>query len=196
MENHIEKIVLIPETENSRKKVTIEEILNAELDNVKRKRNILRFFIAFIIFTLVIYLLFGVFFGIAIVSGPSMEPALYDGDFVFFKRVGDTYSKGDIILVNRGSGVHYIKRIVAVPGDIVDFDEAQGLLVINGAAEHGEYLYFETYPKNSGMIFPLTINEGEYFILGDNRQNSEDSRTFGVIKESDIDGKTLLLFRR
>ena len=128
------------------------------------------------------------------VIGVSMEPGLYNGQTIFINRFVYRLlspSEGDVIvfLPNGNQNSHYyVKRVVAVPGDKVQIID--GILYVN--SEKAEFS--EDYDKmaDAGIALnEITLQSGEYFVLGDNRNNSEDSRSanIGVINEEDIIGK-------
>lgn len=142
----------------------------------------------------VVYLLFGVVFGIAVVQGDSMTPAIRNGDIVLFVRLGGGYRLGDIVLIRTEGREDYVKRICALPGETVEIDEDEGNLLVNGEPAIEPYAYSDTYGK-PGVTYPLTLAEDEYFCLGDNRSNSMDSRNYGAVFEEQIDGKALAVFR-
>ena len=144
------------------------------------------FFVAVIIALTLILLLF---IGVSRVSGQSMSPTYKDGSVVFYLRRGREYSYGDVVAIKMASGEKYIKRIVALPGDTVDLQD--GKLYVNGAMEGNVYANGRTEPEVSTVKFPYTVEEGRYFVLGDNRENSVDSRTFGTISAAQIRGRVL-----
>lgn len=128
------------------------------------------------------------------VIGVSMEPSLYKGQTIFVNRFIYRLlspSVGDVIvfLPNGNQNSHYyVKRVVAAPGDKVQIID--GILYVNGeSTEVGE-----DYDKmaDAGIaVNEITLQSGEYFVLGDNRNNSEDSRSanIGVVNEKDVIGK-------
>lgn len=136
----------------------------------------------------IIYILFGVIFGIAVVQGGSMEPALYDGGFVLYVRHVSQYSRGDMVIVDVG-GEPAVKRVVALPGETVEID---GGVRINGAAVQEEKIWEETVAK-AGCEYPLILGDTKYFVLGDHRSNSIDSRNYGPVERSALCGKVLCI---
>ena len=119
------------------------------------------------------------------VMGDSMNPTYTNGEMVGVNRL-DTPERGDIIVVDEGDK-YVIKRLVGMPGDTLEIKE--GNVYLNGS------LYEENYTLEPGLEYdagiaevPITLKEGEYFMLGDNRGISRDSRQVGVILESQIVG--------
>ena len=127
-------------------------------------------------------------FKIIRIDGHSMNPTLYEGNFVLSSNYKEL-EHGDIIMFYHGDQ-KFIKRIIGLPGDVVELTQ-DCKVYINGdrVAEN----YIECYPhafKNE-QYYPLTVPEGEYFILGDNRNDSLDSRiiSIGTIEEDRIIGQ-------
>lgn len=176
-----------------------DEISTGAIENrmrrIKRQKNRKAVLIRVITAALIIYLLFGVLFGIAVVQGDSMEPAVQEGDAALFLRTVYEYKAGDIVLLKTEDGMKSVKRIVAVSGQTVDIDDSTGVLIVDGEKLFEPYIYNPTYSKE-GVQYPLTLGEGEYFVLGDYRENSHDSRNYGAVTRAELCGKFLVLFRR
>lgn len=168
--------------------------LDERIERLQRRRGWRKLCLSLLLTGLVTYLLFGVVFGIAVVKGDSMVPALQTGDVVLFCRLGGRYRTGDIVLLRADGETEHVKRVVGLPGQTVRIDERTGSLLIDGAPLPEPYIYEATHGK-SGVAYPLTLGEGEYFLLGDHRENSKDSRNYGPVAEGKIDGAVLLLFR-
>lgn len=147
-----------------------------------------------ILLLVLIWLLFFLVFGITVSKGNAMEPALKDGDLLLYYRLSSGYTQADPVLYTveneRKTG-----RIAAGPGDELLFTP-EGKLVINGymqTALGGEDMY--ALPEGTGG-YPLTLSEGEYFILADDKGAAEDSRAFGIIQKEEIKGKIITIIRR
>ncbi len=126
-----------------------------------------------------------------VVVGSSMEPSLEDGQRLLVNKV--VYhlrepQRGEIIVFHQPNGgrVDLIKRIIALPGDIVEIKE--GAVYINDSAIDEPYI--KAAP--SYTMAEEEIPEGEYFVLGDNRNNSNDSHSWGELPQQNIIGKAWL----
>jgi len=131
-------------------------------------------------------LLFIFVIGIAAVSGVSMEPTYTEGQRVLFLKVVHSFSRGDVVAVRMLTGETYIKRVAAVPGDTVEIRD--GVFCINGEAENEVHAHGATEPEGVEVVYPLTLGEDEYFLMGDNREESIDSRSFGTVVPDQIMG--------
>lgn len=129
-------------------------------------------------------------FTFCIVHGSSMSPTLHEGDLVLLQIIGYTPKYGDIIVTDTNNNLNenLVKRVIGLSGDIIDFDES-GNVTVNG--EPIDYNFDnDTY---GNLEYPFTVPEGYAFIMGDNRNNSIDSRysILGPVKYSDIQGKVI-----
>lgn len=103
------------------------------------------------------------------------------GDIIVFKYPGDP-------------SIDYIKRVEGLPGDVIEVRDKQ--LYRNGKAVQEDYIQ-HIHPNLIGRldnIGPVTVPEGEYFVMGDNRDNSEDSRAWGTVKRNAIHGKAWRIY--
>ena len=126
------------------------------------------------------------------VENVSMEPTLWQGEFLLVNRVAykiGTPKIGDIIIFH-APGVEdldYIKRLIGRPGDTVHIEG--GVVYVNGQA------LYETYiAEPTGYSGTWEVPEGQFFVLGDNRNNSSDSHLWGFISEDSVVGKALLIY--
>lgn len=133
------------------------------------------------------------------VDGASMETTLSDGDNLIVDKITYRFrdpQRFDIIVFpfQYQENTFYIKRIIGMPGEVVQIDE-QGYIYINGEVLNESYGKEIIKPENVGIASePITLGEDEYFVMGDNRNNSADSRTevVGNIHRSDIVGRAWL----
>ena len=123
-----------------------------------------------------------------IVRGASMEPSLYDGDLLLVTASRLAPRRGRMVIIDtpRENGPRWqVKRVVGLPGDSLAFED--GLLFINGI-QHPEP-YLRRLPAYLGLDrTSFQVGDGRYFVMGDNRAHSEDSRAFGAIGASLIAG--------
>lgn len=144
----------------------------------------------FVIFAAV-FILFRVLFGLSVISGPSMQDTLSDGDLVFFRRIAYTPEHGDIVLVNcENRREVLVKRVIGLPGDVIEIDEKTASVYRNGKLLEEDYISTPTSSR-ANMTGPVTVREDCIFVMGDNRENSGDSRydDIGQIPYEDILGK-------
>ena len=132
------------------------------------------------------------------VSGASMYPTLHNGDRMVLSKVGDIHRFDVVILKAPDENVEYIKRVIGMPGDTVEMKS--GVLYINGKKVDQPFINTEALAKQTVFMDDFTLEsltgeskvpEGKYFVLGDNRGVSKDSRMIGFIDRSAIEGKAV-----
>lgn len=148
----------------------------------------LRELIETLLLTLVIFLLIRFAMQNFRVEGFSMEPNFHDGQFLLVSKIEYMIhppQRGDVIVFRYPLQPtrDFIKRVIGVPGDQVDIQNSQ--ILVNGEPLH------EIYPLNQGSYNygPVTMGAEEYFVLGDNRNNSSDSHSWGMVPVKNIIGK-------
>ena len=128
-----------------------------------------------------------------------MNQTLLHGDYLLL--VNNIFYRepayGDIVVVTKDSfddGAPIVKRVIATEGQIVDIDFTAGIVYVDGVALDEPYTNTPTN-TNGGMTFPLTVEEGCLFVMGDNRNKSKDSRylEIGLVDEREILGKAIFL---
>ena len=122
-----------------------------------------------------------------------MYPAAKDGDLVVFYRLDKDYEARDLIVLEVG-GAKEVRRVVAVAGDKVDFEN--GMLVINGIPRREPGIYEKSEQFLKGIEFPIQVPEGKVFVLGDARENSKDSRIYGTVDIKNTYGTVIMIVRR
>ena len=129
------------------------------------------------------------------VDGPSMLPTLHDGERLMVDKLSYRFrepQRGEIVVFRYPADPreHFIKRIIALPGDVVEI--RGGRVYVNGTALEEPYIASPTW----GHFGPVKVPAGRYFVLGDNRTNSEDSRypQVGFVPRSYLEGRALWRF--
>ena len=133
------------------------------------------------------------------VDGASMEPNYYDGDRVLVTSLAGEAKAGDVVIIVHALEETLIKRVVATEGQVVDFDNELGELIVDGQVVNGEVYGTRNgitfAPENVGdtMDFPQTVPEGCVFVLGDHRDDSTDSRklSVGIVDRRNILGRVV-----
>lgn len=132
------------------------------------------------------------------VDGTSMYSTLDDGDKALtdalFYKMGKI-NRFDIVIIKMDSGPHkgekLVKRVIALPGETIEYKDST--LYINGEVVEENFIV-DLAKEATGTIIKTTLGEDEYFVLGDNRGASSDSRRFGTVEKSEIKGRGLLRF--
>lgn len=135
------------------------------------------------------------FFRSATVDGSSMYPTLHDGDHLLISDFVTQYKRGDIVVIARSGKESLVKRIIAVGGDTIDIDFSTGDVTVNGVVLKEDYIAEPTHLQfDDGPAFPLTVPSGYVFVMGDNRNDSLDSRsaTVGLISTERVLGRMLV----
>ncbi|MBK9314814.1 MAG: signal peptidase I [Acidobacteria bacterium] len=137
------------------------------------------------------------------VEGQSMMPRLHDQDRIFVNKfiyplrewLGDRepIKRGDIVvlLFPNDPSKSYIKRVVGLPGERVEIED--GKLMINGEVINEPYLDTE-YLSHDSTPSPVDVKSHHYFVMGDNRNNSSDSRSWGLVPEKYIYGQAIFRY--
>ncbi|ERK60004.1 signal peptidase I [Gemella bergeri ATCC 700627] len=141
------------------------------------------------------------------VKGHSMDYTFADNDKVFVNKLSKNYKRGDEVVFHANETDDYIKRIIGVPGDTIEYKN--DVLYVNGQKVDEPYLEQKIKEAKTQGNSPLTpdfnieylsstksktVPEGTYFVMGDNRQHSTDSRVFGFVKKEAMIGKVSLRY--
>ena len=144
----------------------------------------------------ILVVLFGFVFPIVTVEGSSMAPTLEQGDRLLISGMFYTPADGDVIVTTDNNTLkkQLVKRVIATAGQTVEIQE-DGTVLVDGTAIDESYLA-EPNALAGDMTYPVTVGDGEVFVMGDNRAHSLDSRdgAVGLIETSEIRGKVLLRF--
>ncbi len=144
---------------------------------------------------MVIFILFLVAVRVVGVSGESMMPTLNDGDWLMVRSAPYSPQRGDIVIITqpweRGNAL--VKRVIGLAGDKIDIDFLNGYVYLNGEKQDESEYVRELTHINYDMKFPLTVPEGHVFVMGDNRNDSIDSRSskIGFIRDEYVLGKAI-----
>ena len=132
-----------------------------------------------------------------IVSGASMEETFHDNDYLIVDQLSyhfDEPERGDVIVFKypKDPSKYFIKRIIALPGE--EIEVAGGSVIIKNEANPEGITLNESYAQlgQGAHQQRLELGPDEYFVMGDNRDHSSDSRVWGVLKREEIVGRALL----
>lgn len=158
-----------------------------------------------IVLIIAIFILFGVFVAQpVVVEGTSMVPELHNGERLLVNKLvyynfrsfsWGHIERGDIVVFwyPDDPNKSFVKRVIGLPGDSVEV--RNGIVFINGTQLNEPYLDIE-YNKNLPNHRPVTVEDHYYFVMGDNRDNSSDSRVWGLVPEKYIYGKAFFRYWR
>ena len=190
----------------------------------RRVRAFRSFLLRLIGLVLVVYILFFHLVGLTMMPSRDMYPRLDVGDLLLFYRIDRTPKYQDVIVIDkqleedtrtgeRGfvrealdwlgfkdpeapATKRYVCRVIAVPGNTVEITTEHGLKV-NGNTLIESNIFYPTQPYEEGVTdYPLTLGEGEFFVLADQRNGGMDSRYFGIVKQDEIQGIVITILRR
>ena len=152
-----------------------------------------------------ITIVFVFFFRLNGVDGSSMFPTFVNHDYLVLESnfLYRNVHRGDIVVLEppeeAGFSGPLVKRVIAVGGDTLDIDFDAGIVYVNGEAIEEDYIFEPTYRSyreiGMGLEYPVTVPEGSVFVMGDNRNHSNDSRyaPLGCVEQSSILGRVLFV---
>ncbi len=121
------------------------------------------------------------------VDGTSMVPTLHDGEILILKKYDQDYKRFDVVVVDYEKD-RLVKRIIGLPGETIFYRNNH--LFVNGKKIDLKKYNFDTEDFTLNELGYTKIPKGHYFVLGDNRYNSKDSRIIGTISKENLIGKT------
>ncbi len=155
-------------------------------NNDSKIKKFIKELIPYLIILIVVVLIRTYLFTPIMVSGPSMQPTLDGGELMILNKKG-SLDRFDVVVVDIETE-EIIKRVIALPGESISCEK--GIIYVNGRKQDENY--------SQGITFDfekIVLEEDEYFVMGDNRQDSKDSRHIGPIKKDNIKGTaSLVLF--
>lgn len=199
-ENDLDNIETLMDEYESEKEMDAvkEEVITSEKKEEKSILKEILFWIRDLAITVCIVLLILTFVGeTTSIIGGSMEPQIYDGDRFIINKISYAFGapdRFDIVVFPFDEDYNYIKRVIGLPGEtlelIVQPDETYDIYIDGVLLE--ESYGKEAIIRPGNQNYPVEIPEGYYFVMGDNRNDSSDSRytDVGLISEEDIIGKT------
>lgn len=141
-----------------------------------------------------VFLIFALAFRVVGVDGDSMNHTLKNGDWVAVSGISVNLDRGDIVVVNQPweRNVPIIKRVIGIEGDTVFIDFETGKVYVNNEEIREPYIAEKTY-LSYDVEFPVTVGENQIFVMGDNRNDSLDSRSskIGMIDVHYVLGKAM-----
>lgn len=170
--------------------------MNTELDFEKRYR-LVREVIETVVLTVLMFLVIRLAVQNFNIDGHSMEPTLHDTELILVDKWTYRFhqpARGDVIVfvAPPNPSQDYIKRIVGLPGDVITIQDTR--VFVNGKQLNEFYVK----PQNQGDPYPPFANRvvppGAYFVLGDNRNGSSDSRDWGCVPQKNIVGRAALVY--
>ena len=190
----------------------------------RRVRALRSFLLRLVSLALVIYILFFHLVGLTFMPSRDMYPRLDAGDLLLFYRIERSFKAQDIVVIDKQTEPdtrtgektfvrkaldwlgfrdpeapatqRFVCRVIAAPGDTVEITDERGLSV-NGNAVIESNIFYPTRPYEEGITeYPLKLQDGEYFVMADQRNGGMDSRYFGSVKADEIQGIVITILRR
>jgi len=169
---------------------------NTGTDKAATSRAILREIVETVALFAIVFTIARFAIGNYSIVGQSMEPNYHETQRLLVDKVSPHllgYSRGDIVIVHSPSGdIELIKRLIGKPGDTIELRDNH--VFVNGEQLNEPYLPPGADSGPKGGSASWTLNENQYFIMGDNRSFSQDSRTFGPVEVDNIVGRALVLY--
>ncbi|MBO5520512.1 MAG: signal peptidase I [Eubacterium sp.] len=164
---------------------------------MKRYQNLV---LRLLLLILVIWVLFFKIVGLTHMPSEDMYPRVDAGDLVLFYRMDTDVKAQDIIVLEKTTPDSareeelFISRVIAAAGDTVEIDGSR--LLVNGNAMIESNIFYPTQAYDEYTQYPVTLGSDECFVLGDCREGASDSRYFGPVKKSEIQGTVISILRR
>lgn len=158
------------------------------------------FLIRLVVLLLLVWILFFKIVGLTSMPSGDMYPRIDLGDMLLFYRLDTNVSAQDIVVLEKTTPDTletklYVCRVVAAEGDTVEITDT-GALIINGNTMIESNIFSPTTRYESYTEYPLTLGEGQCFVLADHRDGGEDSRYFGAVDKDELLGTVITVIRR
>lgn len=169
-----------------------EEKIEEQSGKFNLKREIIGWLETIVIAVVVVALIITFVGRMMRVEGTSMTPTLLNGERIITTSLFKTLKHNDIVVVRRKGARPLVKRVIGIPGDVVDIDFETHTVSVNGKILDEPFIN-EPTERSFDVTFPVTVPEDHYFVMGDNRNNSDDSRhsEIGMIDRRNIFGKAV-----
>lgn len=171
-----------------------QKIKELKKDTKKRKKSMIRELLETVISAGIIAFIIITFIGqVTVVRGASMEPTLQDRERLIANKISyrfESPERNEIVIFRPPIGIkrNYIKRIIGIPGDKIEI--VDGEIYVNDQALEEPYVKY----RSSEDMPPTIIPADSFFVLGDNRPNSSDSRYWGFVPRKNVVGKAWVVF--
>lgn len=174
--------------------LTPELVIRSRLRRLANREDIWSFFSKLIMMVFLLWILFGVLFGITPMQNNDMSPRISAGDLLLYYRLEDTLRTNDVVVFEK-DGKEYTGRIVGKGGESVEITE-DSRLVINESTVFETNIFYSTPRYGDEIEYPVNLDENQFFILCDYRDGARDSRYFGPVEREEIKGKVITILRR
>lgn len=174
--------------------LTPELVIRFRLRRLANREDIWSFFSKLIMMVFLLWILFGVLFGITPMQNNDMSPRISAGDLLLYYRLEDTLRTNDVVVFEK-DGKEYTGRIVGKGGESVEITE-DSQLVINESTVFETNIFYSTPRYGDEIEYPVNLDENQFFILCDYRDGARDSRYFGPVEREEIKGKVITILRR
>lgn len=157
------------------------------------KKIISKIYMLLLVALLILVTIYLLFYNTAEVSGPSMNPTFENGDFILIqKSIKNLKTYDKVVVYSKDLDKELCKRVIGLPSDTVVI--SNGILRVNNKTIKEPYLLEQAW--DDGTSVNIKLKENEVFVMGDNRNNSTDSRELGCLNLSDVDGIIVLDFTK
>ena len=173
---------------------TPEQVIRSRLHCLASWEDVQSFISKLIMTAVLLWILFGVLFGITPMQNNDMSPSISAGDLILYYRMQEKLRKEDVGIFEK-DGEQYVGRIVGKGGESVEITE-EAYLRVNGSMVVESDIFYTTPRYGDEIEYPVQLGEDQYFILCDYREGAKDSRYFGPVNQDEIKGKVITILRR